>query len=240
VVWKPSPTQQLAAHHTMRLLEAAGLPPGVVNLVTGDGAAVSDVALMHRDLAGVHFTGSTATFQSMWRTVGERIADYATYPRLVGETGGKDFVLAHRVPTRAGSSSPWSEALSSTRGRSARPPPAPTSPARCGRRGCATSSSRRPRRSSTAMSPTSRCGAEPSSTGAPTAGWRGCSVRWPMTLRWRSSRAARVTTARASSSGPPSLWAATRRTRSSPASTSRPSSRSASTTTMPRVAWRRR
>jgi 1-pyrroline-5-carboxylate dehydrogenase len=95
VVWKPSPTQQLAAHYTMRLLEAAGLPPGVINLVTGDGQAVSQVALPHRDLAGIHFTGSTGTFQHLWRTVGENIATYRGYPRLVGETGGKDFVIAH-------------------------------------------------------------------------------------------------------------------------------------------------
>ncbi len=95
VVWKPSPTQQFAAHFTMRLLEAAGLPPGVINLVTGDGAGVSNVALAHPDLAGIHFTGSTATFQHLWRTVGENIGGYRTYPRLVGETGGKDFVLAH-------------------------------------------------------------------------------------------------------------------------------------------------
>jgi 1-pyrroline-5-carboxylate dehydrogenase len=95
VVWKPSTTQQLAAHHTMRLLAAAGLPPGVVNLVTGDGQAVSEVALVHPQLAGVHFTGSTGTFQHIWRTVGANIAGYASYPRLVGETGGKDFVLAH-------------------------------------------------------------------------------------------------------------------------------------------------
>jgi 1-pyrroline-5-carboxylate dehydrogenase len=95
VVWKPSPTQQLAAHYTMRLLEAAGLPPGVINLVTGDGQAVSQVALTHPDLAGIHFTGSTATFQHLWRTVGENITRYRNYPRVVGETGGKDFVLVH-------------------------------------------------------------------------------------------------------------------------------------------------
>jgi len=95
VVWKPSPTQQLAAHYTMRLLEAAGLPPGVINLVTGDGHAVSRVALTHPDLAGIHFTGSTATFQHLWRTVGENISRYRNYPRLVGETGGKDFVIVH-------------------------------------------------------------------------------------------------------------------------------------------------
>src|SRR5256886_9655844 len=95
VVWKPSPTQQLAAHYTMRLLEAAGLPPGVINLVTGDGQAVSRVALTHPDLAGIHFTGSTATFQHLWRTVGENITRYRNYPRVVGETGGKNFVIVH-------------------------------------------------------------------------------------------------------------------------------------------------
>jgi 1-pyrroline-5-carboxylate dehydrogenase len=95
VIWKPSPTQQLAAHHTMRLLEEAGMPPGVINLLTGDGLAVSEVVLRDEHLAGIHFTGSTATFQHLWRTVGENIAGYRTYPRLVGETGGKDFVFAH-------------------------------------------------------------------------------------------------------------------------------------------------
>ncbi|MGW2314131.1 aldehyde dehydrogenase family protein, partial [Actinomadura luteofluorescens] len=95
VVWKPSPTQQLAAHHTMRLLEAAGLPPGVINMVTGNGAAVSAVALRHPELAGLHFTGSAATFQRLWRTIGENISGYRGYPRIVGETGGKDFVVAH-------------------------------------------------------------------------------------------------------------------------------------------------
>ncbi len=95
VVWKPSPTQQLAAHYTMRLLEAAGLPPGVINLVTGNGQAVSTAAVPHPDLAGIHFTGSTATFQHLWRTVAGNISTYRNYPRLVGETGGKDFVIAH-------------------------------------------------------------------------------------------------------------------------------------------------
>src|SRR3954447_22764566 len=95
VLWKPSPTQQLAAHYTMRLLEAAGLPPGVINMVTGDGIPVSEVALADRDLAGIHFTGSTPVFQHLWRTVGQNIAGYRGYPRIVGETGGKDFVVAH-------------------------------------------------------------------------------------------------------------------------------------------------
>jgi 1-pyrroline-5-carboxylate dehydrogenase len=95
VLWKPSETQLFAAHFTMRLLEEAGLPPGVINLLTGDGLAVSEVVLPHPDLAAIHFTGSTATFQHLWKEVGNNIAGYRTYPRLVGETGGKDFVLAH-------------------------------------------------------------------------------------------------------------------------------------------------
>jgi 1-pyrroline-5-carboxylate dehydrogenase len=95
VIWKPSPTQQLSAHFTMRLLEAAGMPPGVINLLTGDGIAVSEAALADPDLAGLHFTGSPPTFQLLWRTVGENISGYRGYPRIVGETGGKDFVMAH-------------------------------------------------------------------------------------------------------------------------------------------------
>ena len=95
VVWKPAENQVLAAYHTMRLFEAAGLPPGVINIVHGDGAKVADVCLRHRDLAGIHFTGSTRVFQSLWRGVGENIASYRSYPRIVGETGGKDFVFAH-------------------------------------------------------------------------------------------------------------------------------------------------
>ncbi|WP_158017855.1 L-glutamate gamma-semialdehyde dehydrogenase [Mycobacterium basiliense] len=95
VVWKPSITQTLSAYLTMQLLEAAGLPPGVINLVTGDGFAVSEVALADPRLAGIHFTGSTTTFQHLWQQVGANIGRYQSYPRLVGETGGKDFVVAH-------------------------------------------------------------------------------------------------------------------------------------------------
>src|SRR6478736_489822 len=95
VLWKPSPTQQLAASLTMQLLEEAGMPPGVINMLPGDGLDVSEVALAHPDLAGIHFTGSTPTFQHLWRTVGENITSYRSYPRIVGETGGKDFVVAH-------------------------------------------------------------------------------------------------------------------------------------------------
>jgi 1-pyrroline-5-carboxylate dehydrogenase len=95
VVWKPAPTSQLAASLLMELLTEAGLPPGVINMVTGDGGPVGAAALPHPELAGVHFTGSTAVFRQMWRTVAANIDRYRTYPRLVGETGGKDFIVAH-------------------------------------------------------------------------------------------------------------------------------------------------
>ncbi|GAB2992826.1 L-glutamate gamma-semialdehyde dehydrogenase [Amycolatopsis acidiphila] len=95
VVWKPTPTQQLAAHYTMQAFEEAGLPPGVLNLVTGDGRAVSEVALADPGFAGLHFTGSTATFKLLWRRIADNLDTYRSYPRIVGETGGKDFVVAH-------------------------------------------------------------------------------------------------------------------------------------------------
>ncbi|MEN8671720.1 L-glutamate gamma-semialdehyde dehydrogenase [Nocardioides sp.] len=95
VLWKPSPTQQLAASLTMELLEEAGMPPGVINMLPGDGLDVSKVAMTHPNLAGIHFTGSTPTFQHLWQTVGTNISSYRSYPRIVGETGGKDFILAH-------------------------------------------------------------------------------------------------------------------------------------------------
>ncbi|HVX38410.1 MAG TPA: L-glutamate gamma-semialdehyde dehydrogenase [Gemmatimonadaceae bacterium] len=95
VIWKPASTAMLSAYYIMRLLEAAGLPPGVINLVPGDAAEISNVLLSHRELAGVHFTGSTGVFNSMWKTIGANMSQYATYPRIVGETGGKDFILAH-------------------------------------------------------------------------------------------------------------------------------------------------
>jgi 1-pyrroline-5-carboxylate dehydrogenase len=95
VVWKPASTAAYSAHFLMKLFEAAGLPPGVINLVYGSGAEIGDPALASRDLAGVHFTGSTPVFQSMWKTIGSNIANYRNYPRIVGETGGKDFIVAH-------------------------------------------------------------------------------------------------------------------------------------------------
>ena len=95
VVWKPSSSQQLAAQLTMELLEEAGMPPGVINMVTGHGRNVSSVVLSSPDLAGIHFTGSTPIFQYLWQEVGANLKSYRTYPRLVGETGGKDFIMAH-------------------------------------------------------------------------------------------------------------------------------------------------
>ncbi|HSQ64018.1 MAG TPA: L-glutamate gamma-semialdehyde dehydrogenase, partial [Polyangiaceae bacterium] len=95
VVWKPAENQSLAAYHLVRLFEAAGMPPGVINVVYGEGASVAGACIASPHLAGVHFTGSTQVFQSIWRGIGERIASYKSYPRIVGETGGKDFVFAH-------------------------------------------------------------------------------------------------------------------------------------------------
>ena len=96
VVWKPATTQQLAASLLMHVLEEAGLPNGVINMVTGHSGGVAAAALPHRDLAGIHFTGSTGTFQHIWSVVSDNLDGYRTYPRLVGETGGKDFVVAHQ------------------------------------------------------------------------------------------------------------------------------------------------
>ena len=97
VLWKPAGTAAYSAHFLMKLLEEAGLPPGVINLVYGPGASIGDPALASEHLAGVHFTGSTGVFNSIWKTVGENIASgtYRNYPRIVGETGGKDFIVAH-------------------------------------------------------------------------------------------------------------------------------------------------
>ena len=95
VVWKPASTAAYSAYWLMKLLEEAGLPPGVINLVYGDGATIGNAALGSEHLAGIHFTGSTPVFQSMWKTIGGNIAGYRNYPRIVGETGGKDFIVAH-------------------------------------------------------------------------------------------------------------------------------------------------
>jgi 1-pyrroline-5-carboxylate dehydrogenase len=95
VVWKPASTAAVSAYYVMRLFQEAGLPDGVINLVYGSGAEIGDAALASPDLAGVHFTGSTPVFQSMWKTIGSNIGSYRNYPRIVGETGGKDFILAH-------------------------------------------------------------------------------------------------------------------------------------------------
>jgi 1-pyrroline-5-carboxylate dehydrogenase len=95
VLWKPASSAVYTAYHIMRVLEEAGLPPGVINFLPGDGATVGDPVLTHPDLAGIHFTGSTRVFQGIWQTVGANISRYRNYPRIVGETGGKDFIVAH-------------------------------------------------------------------------------------------------------------------------------------------------
>ena len=95
VIWKPASTAVYAAHWLMQLFKEAGLPDGVINMVPGSGGQIGDPAMGHPELGGVHFTGSTAVFQGMWRTIGSNIAKYKSYPRIVGETGGKDFVFAH-------------------------------------------------------------------------------------------------------------------------------------------------
>jgi 1-pyrroline-5-carboxylate dehydrogenase len=95
VLWKPASSAVYVAYRIMRILEEAGLPPGVINFLPGDGATVGDPVLAHPDLAGVHFTGSTRVFHGIWQTVGRNIGQYRSYPRIVGETGGKDFVFAH-------------------------------------------------------------------------------------------------------------------------------------------------
>ena len=95
VLWKPAASALLSGWYIFRLLEEAGLPPGVINFVPGDPREISHIALAHRDLAGIHFTGSTAVFNSLWKTVAEHVSDYRGYPRIVGETGGKDFIVAH-------------------------------------------------------------------------------------------------------------------------------------------------
>ena len=95
VVWKPASAAIPSAYSIMRLLEVAGLPPGVINFVPGNAVAVTESVLGHRDLGGVHFTGSTEVFNAMWKTIGENMSRYRSYPRIVGETGGKDFIVAH-------------------------------------------------------------------------------------------------------------------------------------------------
>ncbi|HEX6334997.1 MAG TPA: aldehyde dehydrogenase family protein, partial [Flavisolibacter sp.] len=96
VVWKPANTQVYSAQMIMRVLKEAGLPDGVINLIYVDGPTIGKVCFAHRDFAGVHFTGSTGVFNNMWKTIGENIQNYRSYPRIVGETGGKDFVMVHR------------------------------------------------------------------------------------------------------------------------------------------------
>ncbi len=109
-VWKPARSVLYTSHFIMKILMEAGLPPGVINFVTGNSSEISEVVLNNEHLAGIHFTGSTAVFQGMWKTIGENIAKYKTYPRIVGETGGKDFIFVHQ------SANPAQVATAITRG----------------------------------------------------------------------------------------------------------------------------
>jgi 1-pyrroline-5-carboxylate dehydrogenase len=110
VLWKPAGTSMLSSYYVMRLLETAGLPPGVINFIPGDAVSISNVILDHPDLAGIHFTGSTGVFNSMWQKVGQNLGKYRGYPRLVGETGGKDFIVVHA------SADPQAVAVAAVRG----------------------------------------------------------------------------------------------------------------------------
>jgi 1-pyrroline-5-carboxylate dehydrogenase len=96
VVWKPADSQIYSAQVIMELFKAAGVPDGVINMITVDGPVAGDVVFQHKDFAGLHFTGSTAVFKNLWKEIGNNIDKYRTYPRIVGETGGKDFIMAHR------------------------------------------------------------------------------------------------------------------------------------------------
>ena len=94
-VWKPASTSLLSSYYLMKILKEAGLPDGVINFMPGSGSLISSIVLKHKDLAGIHFTGSNATFNSLWKQVTDNLSDYRSYPKLVGETGGKDFIFAH-------------------------------------------------------------------------------------------------------------------------------------------------
>jgi 1-pyrroline-5-carboxylate dehydrogenase len=95
-VWKPATTSLLSNYYLMKIFEEAGMPAGVINFIPGSGALISNVVLKHKDLAGIHFTGSNSTFNSLWKQVSENLTSYKSYPKLVGETGGKDFIFAHQ------------------------------------------------------------------------------------------------------------------------------------------------
>ncbi|MDQ3170621.1 MAG: aldehyde dehydrogenase family protein, partial [Acidobacteriota bacterium] len=95
IVWKPASSAMLSAYYVMKVMEEAGMPPGVINFVPGDAREITDILLDSPEMAGIHFTGSTGVFNAMWKKVGENVGKYKTYPRIVGETGGKDFIVAH-------------------------------------------------------------------------------------------------------------------------------------------------
>ena len=133
-VWKPSRNSYYSNYYLMKLMMEAGLPPGVINFLPGSGAEITEVALSNPNFAGLHFTGSTATFQGLWQEIGLALPKLNSYPRIVGETGGKDFVVAHPDCDRRGLVVALLRGRSNTRGRSAQPPAEHTSPGQYGRR----------------------------------------------------------------------------------------------------------
>ncbi len=132
VVWKPASSAMYSAYYLMKLYQAAGMPPGVINMVAGDASVISKALLCIADLAGVHFTGSTEVFNDMWKTIGASMSSFRSYPRIVGETGGKDFILGtHRPILDALAVASFAVDLN-FRDRNARPPAASTCRAHSG------------------------------------------------------------------------------------------------------------
>src|SRR5438445_13430624 len=201
VVWKPAGTAAFSNYFVLKLLQEAGLPPGVVNFVPGAAAQVSEAVLADRHLAGIHFTGSTEVFQSLWQGVARNLTGYAGYPRLVGETGGKDFIVAHASADVDALAVAIVRGPTSIRARSAAPRPAPTCRTRFGPR-CASACSACSARSASATPPISATSWGRSSTGRRSRRSRATSRPLRRTHRRRSCSEVRATTRTAISSSP--------------------------------------
>ena len=201
VLWKPASTTVFSNYQLLEIWKEAGLPDGVINFIPGKGAQVGPAVFAQKGLAGIHFTGSTDTFRRMWSEVGQRIADYNTFPRLVGETGGKDFVVAHPSADPLAVSAGLIRAAFEYRARNAPPPPGPICPRACGPGSRRSWWKRRPR-SRWATWPTLTTSWARSSTGPPSTRSR-ATWTWPPPHRTaRSWWAEKPTTPRAILSGP--------------------------------------
>src|SRR5438309_7384611 len=201
VVWKPAGTAAFSNYFVLKLLEEAGLPPGVINFVPGPAALVSEALLAERNLAGIHFTGSTEVFQSLWQGVARNLTSYAGYPRLVARRAAR--TSSWRTPAPTSTRSPWPSCAGPTsiRARSAAPPRAPTCRTRCGPT-CASACSACSARSGSATRPTSATSWGRSSIGRRSTRSRATSRPPRKTRRRRSCSAARATTRMAISSSP--------------------------------------